>query len=87
MQRAEEMGGVMNFTVHERTFPNHLRGVSDGSVAGTHFYNGDTGKESVPAEVTVQQEGLSVVRIRFAQHFGIGSLVMGPGDTLTVNGD
>jgi hypothetical protein len=77
----------MNITIHERKFPNHMRGVTDGSVVGTHFYNGDTGKELVPADVTVQQEGLSVVRIRFAQHLGIGSLVLGPDDMLTVNGD
>ena len=75
----------MNITVHEKKFPNHMRAATDGSVAGTHFFNDDTGKEMVPTDVTVQQEGLSVVRIRFARHFGIGSVVMGQGDTLTVN--
>ena len=74
----------MHITVHERTFPNHMRAVTDGSVAGTHFFNDDTGNEMVPTDVTVQQEGLSVVRIRFAPHLGIGSLVMGQGDTLTI---
>jgi hypothetical protein len=75
----------MNTTIQESTSSSPLRGGSDGTVRGTHLYNDDTGNELVPAEVTVQQEGLSIVRIRFAQHLGIGSLVMGPGDTLTVN--
>ena len=75
----------MNTTIESRTFPNHMRGVSDGSVAGTHFYNDDNGEELVPDGVTVQQEGLSSVRVRFPQRYGIGSLVMGPGDTLSVN--
>ncbi len=75
----------MNITIHERRFPDRLTGVSDGSVAGTHFYNDENGEELAPDDVIVQQEGLSVVRVRFAPHYGIGSLVMGPDDTLTVN--
>ena len=75
----------MNTTLRERTFPYHMSCVSDGSVAGTHFYDDDTGEVLVPAGITVQQEGLTVVRVRFPPNYGIGSLVMGPGDTLTIN--
>ena len=75
----------MNTTIHEPRFPNQIRGISDGSVAGTHFYDGATEQALVPIDVTVQQEGLSTVRIRFAAHYAIGSFVMGPGDTKTVN--
>ncbi len=75
----------MKTTIRNDTFPNRMTGVSDGSVAGTHFYNDENGQEMVPAEVTVQQEGLSLVRIRFAPRFGIGSFVMERDDTLSVN--
>ncbi len=75
----------MKTEIHERTFPNPMSCVTDGSVAGTRFYNDDTGAEMVPTDVTVQQEGMSEVRIRFAARYGIDSFVMGPDDTLTVN--
>ena len=75
----------MNTAINTPTFPHHMSGVSDGSKSGTHFYNDDNGDELLLAGVTVQQEGLAVVRVRFAAHYGIGSLVMGPDDTLTVN--
>ncbi len=75
----------MNTTIHEQTFPNQLRCATDGSVAGTTFYDDTTKDQMAPAGVTVQQEGLSIVRVRFAAHYAIGSFVMGPGDTRTVN--
>ncbi len=75
----------MNTTINERRFPHQMRGTSDGSVAGTNFYDGATKEALVPAGVTLQQEGLFVVRIRFAAHYAIGSLVMEPDDTLSVN--
>lgn len=75
----------MNTTIHEGNFPAHLSGVSDGSVAGTHFYNGATGEEIVLAGVTMQQEGLSTVRVRFAPHYRIVSFVMGPDEMVTLN--
>jgi hypothetical protein len=67
------------------TFPEALQGISDGTVAGTHFTSTTTGKAVVPAGVTVQQEGLSVVRIRFARHYGLPSIVMGPDNTVAVH--
>lgn len=76
----------MNTTIVEDKFPTRMRGTSDGSVAGTRFYN-DTGDALVPVGVTVQQEGMSIVRIRFAARYAIESLVMGPDDTLTINMD
>lgn len=75
----------MHTTIHEQKFPDNLRGVSDGSVAGTHFYNSATGEAMVPVGVTVQQEGMSSVRIRFPRHYGIGSFVMAADDTMTLN--
>ncbi len=75
---------TVNTTIDEGNFPHPMSAVSDGSVAGTHFYNDDTGEEMAPSGVSIQQEGLSVVRVRFAPHYGIGSFVMGPDDTLTV---
>ncbi len=61
-----------------------MRGVSDGTVAGTHFYNDENGMEFVPAGVTVQQEDLHLVRIRVDTRYGIGTFVMRADDTLTV---
>lgn len=61
-----------------------MRATSDGSVPGTHFYD-DAGEVVQPAGITLQQEGMSAVRLRFAAHYAIESLVMGPDDTLTVN--
>jgi hypothetical protein len=75
----------MQTTINEGTFPSSIRAVSDGSVAGTHFYNEPGGDELLPGGVTVQQEGMSEVRIRFAPAYGIGSFIMGPDETLTVN--
>lgn len=75
----------MKTTINERRFPNNMNGVCDGSVAGTHFYNNDTGEELVLAGITVQQEGMSEVRVRFAAQYGIASFVMRKGDTLSVN--
>lgn len=76
----------MQTTINELKFPSSMRAVSDGSVAGTRFYNDQNGEELTPVGVTVQQEGMSEVRVRFDQAYGIGSFVMGPDDTLTVNG-
>ena len=75
----------MNTTISEGRYPTPIRGATDGSVAGTRFYNSVTGVELIPSDVTVQQEGMSTVRIRFASHYAIPSFVMGPDDTLTVN--
>lgn len=75
----------MQTTINEVKFPSSIRAVSDGSVAGTHFYDDPGGEELHPAGVTIQQEGMSEVRIRFAPAYGIGSFTMGPDDTLTVN--
>jgi hypothetical protein len=76
----------MNTTINENRFAGRMRAISDGSVAGTVFFNDETGEKVVPADVTVQQEGLSTVRIRFPSRYGIKSLVLAQGDTLTVNG-
>ena len=76
---------MMHTTIHESRFPNQMRGVSDGSVPGTRFYSHDNDEEFIPAGVTVQQENLSTVRIRFAADYGIRSFVMGPDDTITIN--
>jgi hypothetical protein len=75
----------MKTTINEGRFPNTMNGVCDGSVAGTRFYNNDTGEELVLPGITVQQEGMSEVRIRFASHYGIASFVMSKGDTFSVN--
>ncbi|HZG65526.1 MAG TPA: hypothetical protein VEZ12_02225, partial [Herpetosiphonaceae bacterium] len=75
---------AMHTTIQEPRFPTQMRGVSDGSVAGTHFST-TTGEALVLAGITVQQEGLSIVRIRFAAHYAIGSVVLGADDTLSVN--
>lgn len=72
-------------TIDAPAYPHHLSAVSDGSVAGTRFFDDDSGEVLVPADVTVQQEGVSSVRVRFAPLLRIGSFVMGPGDTLVVN--
>jgi hypothetical protein len=75
----------MNMTINEVRFEGRMRAISDGSVAGTVFFNEETGEKMIPADITLQQEGLSSVRIRFATRYGIGSFSMGPDDTLMVN--
>ncbi len=75
----------MNTTTHAIAFPNRIRGLSDGTVAGTRFFNDENGEAIEPAGVTVQQEDLNLVRIRFDRSYGIRSVVLGPNDTLTVN--
>ena len=76
----------MNTTINAIAFPNQMRGLSDGTVAGTRFFNDENGEAMEPAGVTVQQEDLNLVRIRFDRCYGIRSVVLGPNDTLTVNG-
>jgi hypothetical protein len=75
----------MQTSIEGSAFPYRMRGVSDGTVAGTHFFNDDDGAELPPGWVIVQQEDVSAVRIRFAPAFRIASLVMAADDTLTVN--
>ncbi len=75
----------MNTTIDAIAFPNQMRGFSDGTVGGTRFFNEENGEAMEPPGVTVQQEDLNLVRIRFDRCYGIRSLVLGPNETLTVN--
>ncbi len=75
----------MNTKIDALSFPNHMRGLTDGTVAGTRFFNEESGEAFVPAGVTVQQEDTYLVRIRFEPRYGVRSFVMGPDDTLSVN--
>lgn len=74
----------MNMIIDAANFPYHVRGVCDGTATGTRFYDA-SGEELFLADITVQQEGLSSVRVRFAQKYGIRSLAIGPEDTLIIN--
>ncbi len=77
----------MHTMIKANTFPTSIRGISDGSVAGTCFYDIHSGERLVPAGMSIQQEGMSEVRVRFAAAYGIASFVMCPDDTMLLNID